>query len=139
MNIHEQLKQARSFDTAYQVDDYPYGFTLRCKIRYWVEYKPKLGFRFCSCTTNPKKSIEQWNKPKLGTYSLVAGFLVQEEETQHIKYVACSGYGEAHEIQSFIDRFNKWIPEDCMYNLNRFLKVKIAYDAQRETLENKEV
>ena len=103
MNIHEQLKQARSFDTAYQVDDYPYGFTLRCKIRYWIEYKPKLGFRFASCTTNPKKSIEQWNKPKYGTYSTIATFLYQEEETQHIKCIRCSSYGEAPEIQAFID------------------------------------
>jgi hypothetical protein len=23
-------------DTAYVVDDYPYGYRLRCRIRYWV-------------------------------------------------------------------------------------------------------
>src|SRR5437879_4527220 len=56
-------------ETAYVVDDYPYGFRLRCKIRYWLEYKAKMGFRLCSQTTNPKKPGEVWNKPKCSTYS----------------------------------------------------------------------
>ena len=54
-------------ETAYVVD-YPYGFRLRCKIRYWLEYKASQGFRFCSQTTNPKLSYEYWNKPKYSTY-----------------------------------------------------------------------
>lgn len=28
-------------ETAYVVDDYPYGFRLRCKIRYWIETKKR--------------------------------------------------------------------------------------------------
>jgi len=55
-------------DTAYVVDDYPYGFRLRCKIRYWLEYRSSQGFRLCSQTTNPKLSYEFWNKPKKSTY-----------------------------------------------------------------------
>jgi hypothetical protein len=35
------LKGHISQETAYLVDDYPYGFRLRCKIRYWLEYQPK--------------------------------------------------------------------------------------------------
>jgi len=34
-----------TMETAYLVDDYPYGFRLRCKIRYWLEYKRGQGFR----------------------------------------------------------------------------------------------
>ena len=49
--------------TAYTVDDYPYGFRLRCKIRYWLEYTPKRGVRLWSQTTNPKRPGEVWNKP----------------------------------------------------------------------------
>lgn len=56
-----------SFETAYEVGDYPYGFTLRTKIRYWVESRKKYGDRFVSCTLNPKTG--KWNKPKAGGYS----------------------------------------------------------------------
>jgi hypothetical protein len=62
-------------DTAYVVDDYPYGFQLRCKIRYWVETATKGAAkgkqRFMSQTTNPKRPGEVWNKPKGSTYSLL--------------------------------------------------------------------
>lgn len=55
-------------DTAYLVDDYPYGFRLRCKIRYWVETayrRSSAGMqRFVSQTTNPKLPGESWNRPR---------------------------------------------------------------------------
>lgn len=54
-------------ETAYVVNDYPYGFRLRCKMRYWIE-RTKKGERFCSQTTNPKRVDEVWNKPKKSTY-----------------------------------------------------------------------
>lgn len=66
-------------ETAYVVEDYPYGFKLRCKIRYWLEYSPKNGFRFCSQTTNPKKPIEAWNAPKKSTYSTLGVMGLDEE------------------------------------------------------------
>jgi hypothetical protein len=37
-----------SEETAFLVEDYPYGFRLRCKIRYWLEFDPKKGFRSLS-------------------------------------------------------------------------------------------
>jgi hypothetical protein len=30
-------------ETAYSVENYPYGFRLKCTIRYWLEYKPGQG------------------------------------------------------------------------------------------------
>lgn len=45
--------------SAYVVNDYPYGFRLRCKIRYWLEHSLKKGTRFCSQTTNPKVNAFQ--------------------------------------------------------------------------------
>lgn len=57
-------------ETALVVEDYPYGFTLRCKIRYWLEFNGHKGFRFGSQTTNPKVTgSEFWNKPKYSTYA----------------------------------------------------------------------
>ena len=64
-SVKEPLYGHDSMATAYLVDDYPYGFRLRCKIRYWVEYVPKKGYRMVSQTTNPKiADREVWNKPK---------------------------------------------------------------------------
>lgn len=61
-------------ETAMVVEDYPYGFRLRCRIRYWLETHPRHGVRFVSQTTNPKiEGREVWNKPKASTYCAVAG------------------------------------------------------------------
>ena len=54
-------------ETAFTVDDYPYGFRLRTKIRYWIETKKGHGQRFVSQTLNPKNG--KWNTPKFGTYA----------------------------------------------------------------------
>lgn len=61
------LEGYTSPETAYVVNDYPYGFRLRCKIRYWLETN-KNGTRLVSQTTNPKVAAEVWNKPKASTY-----------------------------------------------------------------------
>ncbi len=53
------------------VADYPYGFRLRCQIRYWLE-TTKHGQRLCSQTSNPKRPGLVWNKPKKGVYHSLA-------------------------------------------------------------------
>ena len=60
----EILKGHTSPETAYLVRDYPYGYTLRCQIRYWLEHKPGKGVRFVSQTTNPKRPGIVWNGEK---------------------------------------------------------------------------
>ncbi len=40
-------------DTAYLVADYPYGRTVRCRIRYWIETSATKGFRFVSQRETP--------------------------------------------------------------------------------------
>ena len=54
------------------IKNYPYGFTKRTNIKYWVE-TTKRGGRFCSQTLNPK--TQNWNKPKKSTYDALK-FLV---------------------------------------------------------------
>lgn len=61
------LKNHTSLETAYKVEDYPYGFRERTSIYYWIESAPKKGDRFCSVTVNPKTG--NLNKPKKSTYS----------------------------------------------------------------------
>ena len=69
-------------ETAFLVADYPYGFRLRCKIRYWIETatkgEKKGQQRFMSQTTNPKIPGEHWNKPKGSTYSHIAVMYLDE-------------------------------------------------------------
>ncbi len=78
-------------ETAYVVNDYPYGFRLRCKIRYWLECSPKKGFRLCSQTTNPKvEGREVWNAPKKSTYSMLGVMGLNDEG--HVTWTGCSIY-----------------------------------------------
>ncbi len=93
-----------SQETAYVVDDYPYGYKLRCKIRYWLEHNHKLGFRFCSQTTNPKKAGEYWNTPKKSTYMLLAGCMFLDENN-HVKWTGISEYSKTEEMEKFVENF----------------------------------
>lgn len=93
------LKNCTSPETAYVVEDYPYGFKLRCKIRYWLEYKPNKGYRFCTQTLNPKTL--KWNKPKLSVYSDFM-VLVKDEVTGYISY-------DSLHISDSVDKFNKFL------------------------------
>lgn len=87
-------------DTAYTVPDYPYGFTLRCKIRYWIETKAGHGSRVVSQTTNPKKPGEVWNKPKASTYSFLR-VLYLDDATGHVENDGLGVYASADEIAAF--------------------------------------
>lgn len=93
-----------SAETGYVVADYPYGFHLRCKIRFWVEYKPKKGFRFCSQTTNPKLSYEKWNAPKCSTYSALAMNMFLDDAGL-LQHDGLSEYATPIQILEFLCRF----------------------------------
>ena len=69
---HQVLSKHNSFESAFLVEDYPYGRTLRCQRKCWIETASKgakIGqMRFVSCTTNPKSPGKTWNKPHAGQY-----------------------------------------------------------------------
>lgn len=65
-----------SEENAYKVDDYPYGYTLRTSIYYWIETKPRKGDRFCHYTINPKNGRK--NKPKCSNYSTFLYMYINE-------------------------------------------------------------
>jgi len=88
-------------DTAYMVNDYPYG-GLRCRIRFWIESKLHKGFRFCSQTENPKTG--RWNAPKKHTYVIFAANLYLDEKN-HVQWACVSNSTEAKEILNFIESF----------------------------------
>ena len=80
-------------ETALVCPDYPYGFTLRCEIRYWIEHHPRHGWRMVSQTTNPKKAGHPWNKPKASTYTKGAVLLALDDVTGHIVRMDLGAYG----------------------------------------------
>ena len=86
-------------ETAYVVEDYPYGFRLRCKIRYWIETRPGFGQRFMSQTTNPKRDGEVWNKPKGSTYAVRCVLVL--DDIGHVSSVGHSIYASREEVEAF--------------------------------------
>jgi hypothetical protein len=93
--------------SAYVVDDYPYGFRLRCKIRYWLEVNAK-GTRFWSQTTNPKKIEEYWNTPKASTYCIVGAMFLNDEG--HVTWTGLGVY-DGNKSQAFLDTYGDGMTE----------------------------
>jgi hypothetical protein len=75
-------------DSAYLVEDYPYGRSLRCRIRYWIDTAAKGAAkgkqRFARQTTNPKRPNHPWNTPHYSTYADLAVLYLDEEE--HVQW-----------------------------------------------------
>lgn len=116
-------------ETAYVVADYPYGFRLRCKIRYWLEYAPKRGFRFVSQTTNPKRG-DVWNKPKASTYSRFGGAMYLDEN-DHVQWSGLSEYSSGAEAKAWADTYGAGVPEAGRALLAKWVAAKLAYDNNR--------
>ncbi len=118
-------------ETAYVVDDYPYGFRLRCKIRYWLEFKPKVGFRLVSQTSNPKKPGLVWNKPKASTYAKFGGAMYLDE-ANHVHWAALGEYSNGAEAKSWQETYSAAVPEAGRPTLNQWVAAKLAYDGARK-------
>jgi hypothetical protein len=125
------LKGHTSPETAYVVDDYPYGFRLRCKIRYWLEYKEGKGFRFVSQTTNPKHPGEIWNKPKASTYCKFGGCMTLADNG-HVHWTGLSEYSTGAEAKAWSDEYAEGVPEAGRHILNEWVAAKLAYDGARK-------
>jgi hypothetical protein len=118
-------------ETAYVVDDYPYGFRLRCKMRYWLEYKPHTGFRLVSQTTNPKRPGEVWNKPKASTYARFGGCMYLDEQG-HVQWSGLTEYTDGAEASAWRDKFATGVPEAGRAMLDKWVAAKLAYEAARQ-------
>jgi hypothetical protein len=124
------LKGHTSPETAYVVNDYPYGFGLRCSIRYWLEYHPKRGFRFVSQTTNPKRG-NTWNKPKASTYARFGGAMYLDDDN-HVQWAGLSEYSTGAEAKAFLDTYGDGVPEAGRKLLNAWVASKLVYDSNRK-------
>jgi hypothetical protein len=109
VSVSKVLSGHYNKDTAFVVDDYPYGFRLRCKIRYWLEVNGK-GTRFWSQTTNPKRTND-WdtaNTPKASTYC-VAGAMYLDEEN-HTHWDGFSPY-DCSKARAFLSTYGEGLTE----------------------------
>jgi hypothetical protein len=98
MSIVSFINGHTSFETAYAVENYPYGFKERTTMYYWIETKAGKGDRLVTATINPKNG--KLNKPKASTYST---FLVLYlNENGHVKQTGVSFY-EVAKNQAIFD------------------------------------
>lgn len=113
-------------ETAYVVDDYPYGYRLRCSIRYWLEHSPRHGWRFCSQTSNPKRPGLVWNAPKRGTYADVSACMYLNAEG-HVKWDALGYSSSAGKVARFVATF----PDAPMHNVRALAVHQVNYERRR--------
>ena len=100
-------------ETAYVVEDYPWGFRLRTTIRYWVESKERHGQRFVSQTKDPRTG--KWCAPKPSTYDEIV--ILALEEKGHI---FCTHLNINHNT----DHINSF-KEKHLANLDEFQKSRL--------------
>lgn len=96
------IYNAVDFDTAIEVDNYPWGFRLKTKVKYWVESNNK-GDRLIKQTLNPKTN--EWCKPKKSTYNAVQ--VLYFDENNHVKGYSMGKYGtNEKELKTFISNID---------------------------------
>jgi hypothetical protein len=119
-------------ETAYVVEDYPYGFRLRCKIRYWLEYAPRKGFRLWSQTSNPKRG-NVWNVAKASTYCKLGGAMFLDD-AEHVHWAGLTEYCNGAEAKAWLDKYGTAVPSEAGRDmLQRWVAAKLAYDAARDS------
>ena len=91
-----------SFDNAFEVNNYPWGFRLKTKRRYWIETN-KQGDRTCFQTLNPKTNA--WCAVKHSTYGAVK--LLCLDENNHVQTFGIHKYGtDKKEIEEFLSKID---------------------------------
>lgn len=93
-----------SQETAYLIPDYPYGRTLRCQRRVWLESDPKRGVRFVAQTDNPKNG--RWNKPHKSTYTDIAAGLYLDADN-HVQWDQIGYYSTPEQALVFAQTYGR--------------------------------
>lgn len=119
---------AHNEDNPITIDDYPYGFRLRTKIRYWIE-TTKVGDRFVSQTLNPKTG--QWNKPKKSTYSDI--MVLIGDYQGHVSYLAASINDTQDKAKAFLEKFGDDLSKTQKIRLHKI----VGWDKAMEKVEVK--
>ena len=104
----EKIYNHKNFASGYEVDNYPWGFRLKTKVRYWIE-TTKRGDRFVKCTLNPKTN--KWCKEKKSTYKAVMVMTKEvKDQKTFISYVSISrGWSNAVDVAKFEHQVDKYL------------------------------
>lgn len=113
-------------ESAYVIQDYPYGFTLRCKMRVWVETATKGSgkgrMRYCAQTTNPKiVDREVWNKPKCGNYSDL--IIMYFNEKGYVEIASADGCDDPSRLVKFSETYYNDLDETQKKRLDDIIKL----------------
>ena|ERR1700744_3122587 len=120
------LKGHVSPDTAYVVSDYPYGYTLRTTIRYWLDFHKTRGTRLVSQTINPKNG--RWNKEKASTYCRFGGCMYLDEKG-HVQWAGLTEYSDYAEAKKWSEEFSDGVPgQEALKLLDQWVAAKKVYE-----------
>lgn len=122
-------------ETAYLVEDYPFGFKLRCRMRCWLEVDAKKGVRYCTQTTNPKRGNTVWNAVKKSTYARMAGAMYLDEK-DHVHWNGLSEYSGAKEAQEFKEVYGEGVPEASKATLDKLKELLILKQKKKKILKH---
>ena len=111
MEKTEIFYDAKDFGTAVEVDNYPWGYSLKTKRRYWVETNKK-GDRAVYATLNPKTG--NWCEPKKNTYTAVL-VVTRDMETGYVGLNGISKYAPADKIADALE----WMDFDKLNDLEK--------------------
>lgn len=106
-----------SRETAYEVKDYPWGYTLRTSKFCWVESKRGNGDRFGSYTIDPKKGRDCATKYDI-YYTFVYMYLDEKGHIQH-------GVLTIYELEKFPAHFKEVMGHVGFENVNEIQKENI--------------
>jgi hypothetical protein len=117
-------------ETAYTVADYPYGFRLRCQMRYWIEVHPKHGCRMMSQTSNPKRPGLVWNTAKASTYSRF-GMAIYLDDAGHVQQSGLHEYIDHAKVPEWVETYGPGVPEAARPLMCKWLAAVTAYAARK--------
>lgn len=101
-------------DEVVTIEDYPYGFKLRCTLIDSMEFNPKKGYRHVTQTTDPRTGRK--NAPKKSTYSTISFRFYNENG--HIKQVFfdLNGDESINKATAFLfEHFDILSPDEVRY------------------------
>ena len=78
---------AKCFDSAHVVKEWPWGFRMKTEARFWIE-TTKHGDRFVKQTLNLKNG--RWCKPKKSTYEAV--MVLTQDDDNKMSYISIGKY-----------------------------------------------
>ena len=130
---HQLFPEAVDFESAKCADDYPYGFTLRCKMYFWIEFKKGKGYRCVQQSENPKNGV--MNKEKKGTYSFLPIYVGLNPDNGYFEFVHTpenlnygSDFGQA--VKKFIQDYWPQLPEGHKSLFKTFYSYMVSHSQE---------